>query len=137
MNHLVEQLKRHEGVKLKPYKCTAGKLTIGIGRNIEDVGISEEEAELLLTNDIRRATDQLYMEFPWTEYLDEIRLAALVNFTFNVGIGTVKKFAKSMELLKEDKFEEAADEFLNSRWASQVGQRAIDITDQIRTGEWK
>lgn len=134
---LIEQLKRHEGLKLKPYKCTADKLTIGVGRNLEDVGISEEEAEMLLQNDIQRATVQIQAEFPWTEQLDEVRFAALINFTFNVGIGTVGKFVNAMALLKAGSYDMAADEFLNSRWAKQVGQRAIEVTDQIRTGEWQ
>ena len=134
---LIEQLKRHEGLKLKPYKCTADKLTIGVGRNLEDVGISEEEAEMLLQNDIQRATVQIQREFPWTTELDEVRFAALINFTFNVGIGTVGKFVNAMALLRDGSYDMAADEFLNSRWAKQVGQRAIDVTDQIRTGEWK
>jgi len=135
--NLIEQLKRHEGLKLKPYKCTADKLTIGVGRNLEDVGISEEEAEMLLQNDIQRATVQIQREFPWTTELDEVRFAALINFTFNVGIGTVSKFVNAMALLRDGNYDMAADEFLNSRWAKQVGQRAIDVTDQIRTGEWK
>ena len=135
--NLIEQLKRHEGLKLKPYKCTADKLTIGVGRNLEDVGISEEEAEMLLQNDIQRATVQIQREFPWTTQLDEVRFAALINFTFNVGIGTVGKFVNAMALLRDGNYDMAADEFLNSRWAKQVGQRAIDVTDQIRTGEWK
>ena len=134
---LIEQLKRHEGLRLKPYKCTADKLTIGVGRNLEDVGISEEEAEMLLQNDIQRATVQIQKEFPWTEQLDEVRFAALINFTFNVGIGTVGKFVNAMALLRDGNYDMAADEFLNSRWAKQVGQRAVDVTDQIRTGEWK
>ena len=135
--NLIEQLKRHEGLKLKPYKCTADKLTIGVGRNLEDVGISEEEAEMLLQNDIQRATVQIQREFPWTTELDEVRFAALINFTLNVGIGTVGKFVNAMALLRDGNYDMAADEFLNSRWAKQVGQRAIDVTDQIRTGEWK
>jgi lysozyme len=135
--NLIEQLKRHEGLKLKPYKCTADKLTIGVGRNLEDVGISEEEAEMLLQNDIQRATVQIQKEFPWTTELDEVRFAALINFTFNVGIGTVGKFVNAMALLRDRNYDMAADEFLNSRWAKQVGQRAIDVTDQIRTGEWQ
>lgn len=134
---LIEQLKRHEGLRLKPYKCTADKLTIGVGRNLEDVGISEEEAEMLLQNDIQRATVQIQAEFPWTEQLDEVRFAALINFTFNVGIGTVGKFVNAMALLRDGNYDMAANEFLNSRWAKQVGQRAVDVTDQIRTGEWK
>ena len=137
MTQLIEQLKRHEGLRLTPYKCTADKWTIGVGRNLEDVGISEQEAEMLLQNDIQRASDQLTKTFPWTLELDEVRLAALINFTFNVGIGTVSKFVNAMALLKAKNYDMAADEFLNSRWAKQVGQRAIEVTDQIRTGEWQ
>jgi lysozyme len=137
MTELIEQLKRHEGIKLTPYKCTSDKLTIGVGRNLEDVGISEEEAEILLQNDIQRAVGQLKERFPWTLELDEVRFAALINFTFNVGIGTVSKFVNAMALLKGKKYDMAADEFLKSRWAEQVGQRAVDVTEQIRTGEWQ
>ena len=137
MTQLIEQLKRHEGLRLTPYKCTADKWTIGVGRNLEDVGISEEEAEMLLQNDIQRASSQLTQTFPWTLELDEVRLAALINFTFNVGIGTVSKFKNAMALLKAKNYDMAADEFLNSRWAKQVGNRAIEVTEQIRTGEWQ
>lgn len=137
MTQLVEQLKRHEGLRLKPYLCTAGKLTIGIGRNIEDVGISEKEAEMLLSNDIQRVVTQLKQAFPWTLDLDEVRFAALINFTFNVGIGTVSKFVNAMALLKGRNYDMAAEEFLDSQWAKQVGKRAVEITEQIRTGEWQ
>lgn len=137
MTQLIEQLKRHEGIRLFPYKCTADKLTIGIGRNLEDVGISEQEAETMLLNDIEVAKEQLIRKFPWTEELDEVRFAALINFTFNVGIGTVAKFKNAMGQLKDGNYDTAADEFLDSRWAKQVGNRAIEVTDQIRTGEWK
>jgi len=137
MTKLIEQLKRHEGVKLKPYFDTVGKCTIGIGRNLDDIGITEKEAEMLLTNDIHEAIFQLTRRFTWTKELDEVRFAALINFTFNVGIGTVSKFTNAMALLKDGKYDMAADEFLNSKWAKQVGQRAIDVTEQIRTGEWQ
>lgn len=137
MTELIEQLKRHEGIKLTPYKCTSDKLTIGVGRNLEDVGISEQEAEMLLQNDIQRAVTQLKERFPWTLQLDEVRFAALINFTFNVGIGTVSKFVNAMALLKAKNYDMAADEFLQSRWAEQVGQRAVEVTEQIRTGEWQ
>ena len=137
MTKLIEQLKRHEGLRLTPYKCTADKWTIGVGRNLEDVGISEQEAEMLLQNDIQRASSQLTQTFPWTLELDEVRFSALINFTFNVGIGTVSKFKNAMALLKAKNYDMAADEFLNSRWAKQVGNRAIEVTEQIRTGEWQ
>lgn len=137
MTQLIEQLKRHEGIRLFPYKCTADKLTIGVGRNLEDVGISEQEAETMLLNDIEVAKAQLIQKFPWTKEMDEVRFAALINFTFNVGIGTVAKFKNAMGQLKDGNYDTAADEFLDSRWAKQVGNRAIEVTDQIRTGEWK
>lgn len=137
MKKLIDQLKSHEGLRLKPYKCTSGKLSIGVGRNLEDIGISEKEAEMLLLHDIEEAERQLTAHFPWTQDLDEVRLAALINFTFNVGIGTVSKFVNAMALLKEGNFDMASEEFLQSRWANQVGQRAIDVTEQIRTGEWQ
>ena len=137
MNKLIEQLKRHEGVELKPYKDTVGKWTIGVGRNLDDIGISEQEAEMLLLNDIKEAERQLIATMPWTQELDEVRFSALLNFVFNVGIGTASKFVNAMALLKQRNYDMAADEMLNSRWSKQVGQRAIDVTEQIRTGEWQ
>lgn len=136
MNKLIEQLKRHEGIKLKPYKCIANKLTIGVGRNLEDVGISEEEAEYLLQNDIAEARHQLLTAFPWMGELNDARISAMINFTFNVGIGTVKKFEKALAALKEKNYDEAANQMMKSVWAIQVKGRAKEITEQIRTGEW-
>jgi len=136
MNKLIEQLKIHEGVKLKPYKCSAGKLTIGVGKNIEDNGITLEEAEYLLQNDIAEATRQLLHAFPWMKDFNDARISAMINFTFNVGIGTVKKFEKALTAMQEGNFELAADEMMDSRWARQVGNRAVEVTEQIRTGKW-
>ena len=135
-NKLIRQLKRHEGMKLKPYRCTAKKLTIGIGRNLEDVGISEDEAETLLRHDIIEVTKQLLNAFPWMGALNDARISALINFTFNVGIGTVKKFKITLGHLKNHAFEEAADEMLTSRWSEQVGERSKEVTEQLRTGKW-
>ena len=136
MNKLIEQLKIHEGMKLKPYKCTAGKLTIGIGRNLEDVGISEDEANMLLRHDIQEATEQLLHAFPWMDELKDARISAMINFTFNVGIGTVKKFENTLSYMQSGEWNKAADEMMDSRWARQVGNRAIEVTEQIRTGKW-
>lgn len=136
MNKLIEQLKIHEGMKLKPYKCTAGKLTIGIGRNLEDVGISEDEANMLLRHDIQEATEQLLHAFPWMGDFNDARISAMINFTFNVGIGTVKKFENTLSYMQSGDWDKAADEMMDSRWARQVGNRAIEVTEQIRTGKW-
>mgnify|MGYP003628964058 FL=1 len=136
MNKLLEQLKIHEGMKLKPYLCTSKKLTIGIGRNLDDVGISKEEAEMLLKNDIYEATNQLLNAFPFMATFSDVRISAMINFTFNVGIGTVRKFSNTIEYLKNEDWDAAADEMMDSKWAEQVGDRAIQITEQIRTGRW-
>ncbi len=136
MNKLIEQLKIHEGMKLKPYKCTAGKLTIGIGRNLEDVGISEDEANMLLRHDIQEATRQLLHSFPWMGEFNDARISAMINFTFNVGIGTVKKFENTLSYMQSGDWDKAADEMMDSRWARQVGNRAVEVTEQIRTGKW-
>jgi len=136
MNKLIEQLKIHEGVKLKPYKCSAGKLTIGVGKNIEDNGITLEEAEYLLQNDIAEARSQLLHAFPWMDDFNDARISAMINFTFNVGIGTVKKFENTLAYMQSGEWDKAADEMMDSRWARQVGNRAIEVTEQIRTGKW-
>lgn len=136
MNKLLEQLKIHEGFRSNVYTCSGGKKTVGYGRNLQDIGISEEEAEMLLKNDIYEATNQLLNAFPWMATFSDVRISAMINFTFNVGIGTVKTFTKSIDALKKEDFNLAADMMLDSRWANQVGDRAIQITEQIRTGRW-
>jgi len=137
MEKLVDQLIRHESLELKPYKCTSDKLTIGIGRNLEDVGISEEEAKILLMNDLARVDAQLEKMMPWSSQLDTVRYEGLMNFVFNVGIGTALKFVNAMGQLKDGNYDMAATELLNSRWAKQVGQRAVEVAEQIRTGEYQ
>jgi lysozyme len=135
-NQLIRQLKRHEGMKLKLYKCSAKKWSIGIGRNLQDIGISEDEAETLLRHDIIEATNQLLNAFPWAGALNDARGSAMINFTFNVGIGTVKKFTNTLAYMEAGEWDKAADEMMDSKWAKQVGNRAIEVTEQIRTGKW-
>lgn len=133
---LVEQLIKHEGMRLKPYHCTAGKLTIGVGRNLDDVGINEPEARWLLLNDIQQIEKQLDAKLPWWRNLDGVRQIALADMTFNVGIGTIVKFEKMLNALLYERWDDAATEALDSRWAKQVGQRAETIARQFRTGEY-
>jgi len=136
MNKLIEQLKIHEGFRSNIYTCSGGKKTVGYGRNLQDIGISEEEAEMLLKNDIYEATNQLLNAFPFMATFSDVRISAMINFTFNVGIGTVRKFSNTIEYLKNEDWEAAADEMMDSKWAEQVGDRAIQITEQLRPGKW-
>ena len=133
---LTEQLIRHEGLKLKPYKCTAGKLTIGVGRNLDDVGISKGEALHLLSQDILTAREELVRAFPWTMELDDVRFQTLINMAFNLGISRLSQFTKTMSLIRDGQYDVAATEMLDSRWAKQVGNRAIELSEQMRTGSY-
>ena len=137
MSKLIETLRRHEGVKNTLYKCTSNKWTIGVGRNLEDVGLSEEEIDILLQNDITRTEELLDEYMSWWSDLDYIRQDAMINFVFNVGIGTAMKFKKAMTALEEGDYDVAADEMMDSNWSKQVGHRAIEVTEMIRTGEYQ
>jgi lysozyme len=131
---LINELIRDEGLKLKPYRCTAGKLTIGIGRNIEDRGISKPEAMMLLNNDIDIIEGELDRAIPWWRELDEPRQRALVNMAF-MGVPRLMGFKRMLAALKDKDFRIAADEALRSQWAGQVGRRATRVADLIRHGK--
>jgi lysozyme len=135
--NLIEQLARDEGVRLRPYTDTVGKTTIGVGRNLDDVGISREEAMALLANDIKNASDRVEQEFPWASQLDEARHGALVNMCFNMGVGRLLGFHKFLAALEAGDFKTASTEMLQSQWAQQVGARAQRLAQQIETGIWQ
>ena len=134
---LVDQLIRDEGIRLYPYLDTEGKWTIGVGRNLTDDGISKDEAQLLLSNDIANATKQLDEAFPWTEALDDVRRGALVNMTFNMGIGGLSAFRKFLAAMQAGDWVTARNEMLDSKWAEQVGPRAQRLAIQVETGQWQ
>jgi len=130
--NIVDEIKRDEGLRLKPYVCTAGKLTIGYGRNLEGRGITEQEAEYLLANDLLLIKSQLKKEVEFFESLDEERQAALINMGFNLGITGLLKFKKMLKALEIGNYERAALEASDSRWYRQVGQRAVRIVAKIK-----
>jgi lysozyme len=134
-DELKKMLVRHEGLRLKPYRCSADKLTIGIGRNLDDVGISNDEAMMLLDNDIAAAEGALRQALPWTESLDDSRKLVLVNMTFNLGIGGLLEFKRTLALIESGRYQEAAGAMLNSKWARQVGSRAVELSKIMETGK--
>jgi len=137
MQKLIEMLRKHEGVETHAYKCTADKITIGVGRNIDPaggLGLSQDEIDYLLTNDIKRVTAELDKAFPWFSVLDEVRRYALIDLCFNLGLTRLKLFRLALGAMENQDYETASKEFLNSNWAKQVGTRAITITDMIRSG---
>ncbi|MBB6251696.1 glycoside hydrolase family protein [Nitrospirillum iridis] len=134
VNALAADLRRDEGVRLKPYADTVGKLTIGVGRNLSDVGLSTSEVDLLLSNDIERVRDDLDRALPWWRALSEARQRAVANMAFNMGVPTLQTFHTTLGHLQAGRFGQAADAALASRWASQVGARAGRIATLIRVG---
>ena len=131
---LVDLLIKHEGIELKPYKCSAGRYTIGIGRNLQDCGITAQEALFLLDNDIERVTKELEV-LRFTQYLNEPRKIALLDMLFNIGFPRFLKFKRMIAALEEQDYDEAALQMLDSKWATQVGNRAIELSEMIRTGK--
>ena len=128
---LIEQLKKHEGIRLKPYKCTAGKLTIGVGRNIEDRGISEDEAEYMLQNDIDICMHELSKNLPFFYDLPETAQIVLIDMCFNMGMPRLLKFKKTLRHIELGGYRNASFEMLDSAWAKQVGKRAVTLSNQL------
>lgn len=153
MNECVQRLVMHEGCVLTPYRCPAGYLTIGVGRNLETNpltaeekrvcgddwprGISKNAAFFLLRNDIKRVVDECERHIPFWKNLDNERQYALLDMAFNLGIGGLLKFKKMLTWLGIGNYIQAAAECLGSAYARQTGQRAQRIATLIKTGEWK
>ena len=144
MKKLLEMLKRHEGeVKTNgrhvAYKCSAGYWTLGIGRNIDPengIGLSDEEVDFLLENDIARVIKELATEYSWFNGLDDVRKDAMIDISFNLGATRLRGFRRALTAMEAGNYTEASTEFLDSRWAKQVGGRALELTDMIASGEY-
>lgn len=135
-NRLVNMLIKQEGKRKFPYECTAGKISIGVGRNLDDRGLSDDEIMYLLHNDIEISESELSRTFEWFGLLNQARQDALISLHFNIGLGNLLKFKNTLKHLSDGDFQAASEEMLESRYADQVGQRAIDLSDMIRTGEY-
>ena len=136
---LIEQLRLHEGERRKPYRDTVGKLTIGIGRNLDDKGLRRDEIEYLLSNDIADARADLDRYMPWWRGLDPVRQRVLIDMMFNMGAGSPGKggllsFVNTLSEIRRGEYAIAADMMLASKWAAQVGRRAVRLATMMRTG---
>lgn len=132
INEAIEALRRHEGFRQHPYRCTAGKLTVGYGLNLDDRGIYEPEARWLLAKDVGRIYDQLHSDYIWFRELDCDRRAVIINMVFNLGLPGFLKFRRMIGALIKKNYDEAADEMLDSKWATQVGDRAKELAEIMR-----
>lgn len=129
------QIVKHEGLKLKPYRDTVGKLTIGVGRNLDDRGISADEAAMLLDNDIDAVWKELSAALPGVfTSLDDTRQHVMLDMAFNMGVPGLMKFQKMIKAVAARDFALAAVEMLDSKWAKQVGERADNLAAMMRNG---
>ena len=143
MEKLIETLKRHEGVRSHAYKDSLGILHIGCGRNIEGsnnhkgLGLSEQEIDFMLSNDIARTIQELSSEYSWFNDLEDgARRDGIINMHFNLGRVRFAKFKKAIGHMERGNHKEASSEFLNSLWAKQVKGRSLEVTDMIKTNTY-
>lgn len=133
---LKDMLKRHEGFSSMPYKDTTGNLTIGYGRNLASVGISQSEAEKLLENDIWKAYELCIKHFAWFKILDEVRQDVVMNMVFNLGITGFFNFTDTISAIQRGDFVNASEGMMKSLWAKQVGKRARELSEMMLTGKY-
>jgi len=131
---LKAQLRKHEGVRSRPYKDTVGKITIGVGRNLDDVGLDAMEIDYLLENDITKVLKQIALSLPWFDELSERRQLVVADMVFNLGITKFLQFKQTIAAIRDGDYGHAADRMLESKWARQVGQRAKTLAGMMRAG---
>lgn len=140
ITNIRDQLRRDEGCILHAYNDSLGFLTIGCGRLIDQRkggGITEEEAEYLLTNDIKRKTIEVIHALPWSENLDPVRFFVLINMAFQMGTEGLLGFKNTLSLIQGGNFDRAAENMVLSKWHSQTPERCERLAKQMRTGEWQ
>jgi len=155
--HFIEELIKHEGLKLQVYQDTLGIDTIGIGRNLEDRGITKQEldeldipsidhvyeygiteadAVYLATNDVQIVEEELVRAHPCVDRLDSVRQLIVMDMAFNLGVPRLCKFKKMWAAIHEEQYDVAAKEMLDSRWARQVKGRATKLANAMHNGEF-
>lgn len=128
---IVERLQRDEGLRLKLYRDSRDNWLIGYGRNLQSRGITRDEAMLLLRNDILACQKDLDTHLRWWRRLSDLRQLAMQNLCYNLGIYGLKEFKVALKSMEAGRYRDAARQFMQSKWARQVGQRARRITHLI------
>ncbi len=137
---LTEQLRRDEGTESCAYQDSLGYWTIGVGRLIDarkGGGLSNEEIDYLLDNDIKAKTREVLLALPWAARLSEPRRAVLVNMAFQMGTKGLLAFHRTLGSVEDGQYGDAAVEMLNSTWAKQTPARAMRLATQMETDKWQ
>jgi len=130
---VLDDIARHEGFRPRPYKDTEGFLTIGYGINL-NAGITQVEAMLILSYRVQVLQSKLRQRLPFWQRLTIARQDVLINMAYNLGIEGLMGFKTTLRLISEGDYDEAANQMLKSKWARQVGQRAIELSEKMRNG---
>lgn len=134
LTKLSNQLIKHEGLKQFPYRDTIGKLTIGVGHNLDDKGLTQAQIRSILIDDLTDTVNFLNFKLPWLKDLDDVRQRAVANMTFDL-MGKILDFKHMLAALQAKDWIKASDELLNSTFAKQTGQRARDLAKMLLTGQ--
>ncbi len=129
------QLKIDEGIRLKPYTDIKGKITIGMGRNLTDVGISQAESDYLASHDLQIAlnlADEAVRDF-YT--LSTPRQAIIIQMAFNLGRKTLGEFTQFLDYIDAREYDKAADDLLNTTAAKELPARYGRYANIIRNGQ--
>jgi lysozyme len=132
-------LKRHEGVEHHIYRCSAGFWTLGAGRNVDPqggLGLSDDEVDYLLQNDIERVIKELSTEYRWFNSLDDVRKDAMIDISFNLGATRLRGFKRALAAMEVADYKMAAKEFLDSKWSRDVKGRATELCYMIEMGSY-
>lgn len=119
-----------------PYEDQVGKTTIGVGRNLEDKGLSEDEIDYLLDNDIAAVLKECE-SLPYWDDLCMARKMVVADMVFNMGLPRFTGFVMTNRALNSGDFDEAAEEMKDSKWYRQTGRRARKLVRIMKTGEWE
>ena len=136
ISNVRELVTLHEGVRRFPYRDTVGKLTIGVGFNLDDVGLYPEEIDFILGNRLSRTEEEVERVFPWYNELDEVRQAVVLDMAYNMGMSTLSQFKRTLGSIRDGDYVRASAQMLQSKWARQVKGRAIRLSIMMETGEW-
>ena len=136
---IIQQLRREEGAVPHAYQDHLGFWTIGVGRLIDarkGGGLSPEEVDYLLANDVARFTREVRAALPWFDSLSEPRKAVLVGMAFQMGTAGLLGFKQTLAAVRDERYAHAAGLMLQSSWAKQTPGRANRMARQMETGEW-
>ena len=130
---LIDEIKKHEGFRDRVYKCTAGVDTIGYGFAIKDLVLDQDIADIILQRKLNQLIKRIKRTFTWYDRIPEKAQNVVVNMCFQLGIGGVSKFKKTLSYFKNHKWQEASVDMLDSKWARQTPHRAVELSNIIKS----